>query len=156
MMTLNLEVSLTRSRSLTSSELILKNLVVTVTCGQHKRQSEETLVLDHLVFENIQLGPDRAPLDSLMFQIQNKQTNTLMYVRTIPLAAVFDFCRQVNGPFQNWVPLYAPGDPSNQRFDPRIPADEHDPQIYLGLKFNPLGPGLHSSPKTHQSAKGKT
>ncbi|CAD7926728.1 unnamed protein product, partial [Amoebophrya sp. A25] len=72
-----------------------------------------------------------------------------MYERAVPLAASYAHCVQINGPLQNWIPVCTPGDPMlDTMLDPRQPADESDPQIYLGMIFIASGGVLPSSSET--------
>ncbi|CAD7973461.1 unnamed protein product [Amoebophrya sp. A120] len=151
---MQVEVSLTRNRNLTGSELILKNLTSTITCGN--RQHTASLYHEGQVFSF-----EEEQQQTLVLQIQNQQTKTMMYVRTIPLKQVLQHCQQINGPFLNWVPVYTPGDPSDQRFDVRHPAEDHEPQVYLSLKMyarssynNALPPGSGQNLRNMMPASG--
>jgi len=131
-----LEVSVTRTRNLTGSELILKNLTSTIAVGQQKVTSDN-------LFHESKVFAARPQLlqESLHLQIQNRQTNTVMYVRSIPLRAVYDHCSQINGPYVQWLAVYTPGDPTGDlQFEPRQHAEDHDPQVYISLKI--LSPGV--------------
>ena len=117
---MEVEVSVSENRNLSGSSLILRNLFISVTLvdgpsgvvSSSPSHASSDLGLSRVSFKDLNLTGGKQNL-SLLFQIQNKQTNTLMYVRTVPLLSILEFCRAINGLFQNWVVLYAAGDPAN-------------------------------------------
>eukprot|EP00392_Amoebophrya_sp_AT5.2_P001387 g1389.t1 len=136
-----LEVSVTRTRNLTGSELILKNLTSTIAVGQQKVTSDNLFHESKVGVRTVFAARPQLLQESLHLQIQNRQTNTVMYVRSIPLRAVYDHCSQINGPYVQWLAVYTPGDPTGDlQFEPRQHAEDHDPQVYISLKI--LSPGV--------------
>merc|ERR1719450_1776311 len=66
---------------------------------------------------------------SLLFTVRNGQTQTIMFVRSVPLDFVL-----TDGQAALWVAVYEPGDARNLSFDPSSPPRPDVPQVHLSLQ----------------------
>lgn len=65
----------------------------------------------------------------LVISVQNSQTQTIMYVRNIPIAVVLESA----APFERWISVYTPGDPQNFHFDLVAVPREGSPQVLVAI-----------------------
>jgi len=93
-------VHIVEHRSLSQSELLLRNLRSVVQIGNTSRSGNGVCIQG----ASFRSGTAENPL---IITIKNSQTDTNMYIRNIPISAVLG----QNGSFEQWVAVYPPGDP---------------------------------------------
>mmetsp|Transcript_49120 Transcript_49120/g.116972 ORF Transcript_49120/g.116972 Transcript_49120/m.116972 type:complete len:1086 (+) Transcript_49120:122-3379(+) len=116
-------VSIQDSRHLSQSELITRNLFTVLQLGSSTSSGARVLVPP----AKLEAG---SADDELVITVKNRQTETIMYIRNVPVAAALS---PGGAAIEQWIALYSPGDPQNNTFDPAVPPKEGCPQVLLRL-----------------------
>jgi len=119
---MDITVQITDFRSLSQSELIMRNLFSTVTIGSTSHPGRGVLIKD----AKFRSGTVENPL---VLTFKNSQTDTVMYVRNIPISTVLER----SGLFEQWIAVYPPGDPQNLHFDAAATPKEGCPQVCISV-----------------------
>jgi len=119
---MDIVVNVKLARSLSQSELIMRNLFTVMQIG-NTCQSGRTVTMQDVKFRS---GTAENPL---VITIKNSKTETVMYVRSIPISVVMGR----GSPFEQWVAVYPPGDPQNLHFDPSSMPNEGCPQVLVSI-----------------------
>eukprot|EP00445_Apocalathium_hangoei_P017873 CAMPEP_0203895634 /NCGR_PEP_ID=MMETSP0359-20131031/38475_1 /ASSEMBLY_ACC=CAM_ASM_000338 /TAXON_ID=268821 /ORGANISM="Scrippsiella Hangoei, Strain SHTV-5" /LENGTH=145 /DNA_ID=CAMNT_0050818149 /DNA_START=60 /DNA_END=493 /DNA_ORIENTATION=- len=110
---MELLVSVLCHRNLSHSNLILRNLYSTLQVGAGSHSSSKVEV------EPVPFSAG-SPHETVAITLRNGQTQTVMFVRNIPLNVLTGQDQVVT----LWVAVYPPGDPRDLHFDPAPPR--HD------------------------------
>eukprot|EP00929_Paragymnodinium_shiwhaense_P097726 TRINITY_DN59342_c0_g1_i1.p1 TRINITY_DN59342_c0_g1~~TRINITY_DN59342_c0_g1_i1.p1 ORF type:complete len:1827 (+),score=630.77 TRINITY_DN59342_c0_g1_i1:155-5635(+) len=121
---MDITVSIKDHRSISQSELIMRKLMSILQIGKTNHVSTNVFV-DAASFRS---GTAEHPL---VLTLKNSQTETVMYVRNIPISAVLSH----NGPFEQWVAVYPPGDPQNLHFDIGSMPKKDCPQVLVSIRI---------------------
>lgn len=133
-----MELSILEGKNLSHSPLIEKNLFCIIQVGKKVHSFRSVAV------PGIPYKPEDG---DAIISLKNHQTETIMYVRTIPLG-------QLPPALELWVAVYPPGDPQNMHFDlaaPRAAAPQLLVRVAPAAKPNgsvpaPLGaPGQQAA-----------
>jgi len=117
------QISVLEAKNLSQSALITRNLysMFQVEGNAHRSQSVEA--------SEVQLKASCTDVP-LVITLKNGQTQTVMYVRNIPLNVLNARSQEVDF----WVAMYAPGDPRNLTFDEAAAPRAEAPQLHLSFK----------------------
>eukprot|EP00928_Gymnodinium_smaydae_P001982 TRINITY_DN10705_c1_g1_i2.p1 TRINITY_DN10705_c1_g1~~TRINITY_DN10705_c1_g1_i2.p1 ORF type:complete len:1840 (-),score=512.63 TRINITY_DN10705_c1_g1_i2:85-5604(-) len=118
-------VNVKEARHLSQSELILRNLFATVQVGSSTLSGNGVRVCD----AKFRSGTSENPL---VMSVRNSQTETVMYVRNVPISTVLQSAR----PFEHWIAVYPPGDPQNLHFDSSQPPKDGCPQLLVSIEID--------------------
>lgn len=121
---MEITVSVSDFGSLSQSELILQNLFSTVSIGSTCHSSRSVIIRD----ARFRSGTVENPL---VLTLKNSRTETVMYVRSIPIASVF----HKGGLKEQWVAIYPPGDPQNFHFDVAAKPKASCPQVCISISI---------------------
>jgi len=123
--TMEFAVSLLGSRNLSQSALIARNLYATLQVGSATHVCTQVEAAD----VPFRTAGGAAPA-CLVITLRNGQTQTVMYVRDVPLSRL---ALASPGGAVLWVAVYSPGDPRNLAFDESAPQPEV-PQVHLCVR----------------------
>eukprot|EP00931_Biecheleriopsis_adriatica_P049415 TRINITY_DN28587_c0_g1_i2.p1 TRINITY_DN28587_c0_g1~~TRINITY_DN28587_c0_g1_i2.p1 ORF type:complete len:193 (-),score=37.89 TRINITY_DN28587_c0_g1_i2:77-655(-) len=121
---MDVTVSILGSRNLAQSEMILRNLFVSLQIGKTTHSSGQDGV--HLERATFRSGSVEIPL---VLTIASSTTNTKMYVRNIPMSSVLE----QGGLHDTWIGVYPPGDPQNLHFDANAVPFDGSPQVLISI-----------------------
>mmetsp|Transcript_14524 Transcript_14524/g.51077 ORF Transcript_14524/g.51077 Transcript_14524/m.51077 type:complete len:1789 (+) Transcript_14524:100-5466(+) len=121
---MDITVHITDFKSLSQSELIMQNLFATVTIGSTSHPGRGVILRD----AQFRSGTVENPV---VLTLKNSRTETVMYVRNIPISIVL----AKNGLLQQWVAVYPPGDPQNLHFDVTSAPKEGCPQVCISVSI---------------------
>eukprot|EP00930_Biecheleria_cincta_P038654 TRINITY_DN26554_c0_g1_i4.p1 TRINITY_DN26554_c0_g1~~TRINITY_DN26554_c0_g1_i4.p1 ORF type:complete len:1627 (+),score=511.56 TRINITY_DN26554_c0_g1_i4:102-4982(+) len=141
---MDIAVSISDSRSLSHSDLILRNLFVALQIGRTVHESSGGVHVERAAFRS---GSAEIPL---VLTIKNRQTNTVMYVRNVPMSNVLER----GGLNEQWIAVYPPGDPQNLHFDSSVDPGRGCPQVCLSIAVeeDPLSGTMANAPAAFSSS----
>lgn len=142
---MDIVVSISEYKSLSQSDLISRNLFATLQIGRTVHESSGINV-EKASFRS---GSAEIPL---VLTIKNRQTNTVMYVRNVPMSSVLES----SGLREQWIAVYPPGDPQNLHFDASVVPSQACAQVRLSITIEeePLSGSMANAPEAFSGNGG--